>query len=278
MDADRERDFALGFVEKLRRTDAFSRLQRRVDPQRAPEAKARGSAPTVFVSWAHSNDAWSSAEAKAWQAEVADFSATLVQLGVDADVDLFHLDEPMDWTRFGPRRIQESDMTVVVISEAWSQRWSGDNDPRVGAGAAAEADTLKGLFARNQAEWQRRLAIVLFPGTADAVVPPDLDRVARLYVDLSEPDSVEAVVRLITGQPRYPKPSLGSLPTFGPDERFAGQGAQIREMRVRLLETRRKMRELKSSRSETARNQLRELSMRESALEGFIDALLKEDD
>jgi hypothetical protein len=232
----------------------------------------------VFVSWAHSNEEWSSDDAKEWQVQLADLAATLVELGIDADIDLFHLDEAVDWTRFGPSSIQRSDMTVVVMSEAWAQRWSGTNAPSVGAGAAAEADTLRGLFARDQAEWQRRVVIVMLPGVLDRVVPPDLERVTRLYVDLSDPDSIEAVVRLITGQPRFPKPKLGRVPVLEPDANYLGKGTTLRDLRRRLIETRRQMRVLKTPRTDATRDELRELTLRESALQGFIDAVLKEDD
>ncbi|PZQ87832.1 MAG: hypothetical protein DI534_13735 [Leifsonia xyli] len=221
---------------------------------------------------------WSSAEAKEWQAQLADLAATLVELGIDADIDLFHLDEAIDWTRFGPSGIQNSDMTVIVLSEAWAERWSGTNAPTVGAGAAAEADTLRGLFVRNQAEWQRRVVIVMLPGVADSLVPPDLERVSRLYVDLSDPDSIEAVVRLITGQPRFPKPKLGRVPVLAPDDDYRGKGGAASELRLRLMETRRRMRTLKAQKTDAATVELRELTLRESALQGFIDAILKNED
>jgi hypothetical protein len=235
-------------------------------------------ARTVFITWAHSDEAWSSSRAKAWQTQIADFAATLVELGIDTDIDLFHLDEPVDWTRFGPRGVQAAELTLVVMSQAWAERWSGTNTATVGAGAAAEADTLRGLFTKNQQEWQRRVVVVMFPDVSDIVVPPDLERITRLYVDLEDPDSVEAVIRLVTGQPRFPKPKLGKVPALGPDDTFRGHGGAARDLRLRLMETRRRMRQLKSTHSEAATNELRELAMRESALQGFIDAILKEED
>lgn len=279
MGADSERERLLAAVGHIRADPAYRALQRtQVSVSADSETGESGSARTVFVSWAHSNMDWSSAEAKEWQAQLADLAATLVELGIDADIDLFHLDEAIDWTRFGPSGIQNSDMTVIVLSEAWAERWSGTNAPTVGAGAAAEADTLRGLFVRNQAEWQRRVVIVMLPGVADSLVPPDLERVSRLYVDLSDPDSIEAVVRLITGQPRFPKPKLGRVPVLAPDDDYRGKGGAASELRLRLMETRRRMRTLKAQKTDAATVELRELTLRESALQGFIDAILKNED
>lgn len=278
MDAKPSHEHLVAAAISIGSSPAYRSLQRTTHVGVESPAEHSIAVRTVFISWAHSNTAWSSAEAKEWQAQVADLAATLVELGIDADIDLFHLDETIDWTRFGPSGIQKADVTAVVMSEAWAERWSGTNAPTVGAGAAAEADTLRGLFARNQAEWQRRVVIVMLPGVSDTAVPPDLERVSRLYVDLSDPDSIEAVVRLVTGQPRFPKPKLGRVPVLEPDSDYRGSGGAVSDLRLRLLETRRRLRTLKSRHTDAARDEMRELTLRESALQGFIDAVLKSED
>jgi hypothetical protein len=278
MDAESTRKQVIAAVDGIRSAPAYRSLQRTTHVGVESSPKDGIAVRTVFISWAHSNTEWSGNEAKEWQAQVADVAATLVELGIDADIDLFHFDEATDWTRFGPAGIQKADMTAVIMSEAWAERWNGTNAPSVGAGAAAEADTLRGLFTRNQAEWQRRVVIIMLPGVLGAVVPPDLERVTRLYVDLSDPDSIEAVVRLMTGQPRFPKPNLGRVPVLEPDDDYRGSGGAVGELRLRLEETRRRLRSLKSRHTDWARQEARELSMRESALQGFIDAVLKSED
>lgn len=167
--------------------------------------------PSVFISWAHQDPASGAAEAKAWASAVLTFAVTLRRLGIDADLDLFHVDESVDWTRFGPRRIAEADRVIVVMSGAWAARHDGSNDPHVGAGAAKEADVLHGLYSRDQSEWQQKLAIVMFPQISSTVVPLSLDRVARVSVDPSNESSYEPLARLLTRQPSYPKPPLGAL-------------------------------------------------------------------
>ena len=64
----------------------------------------------------------------------------------------------------GARQGPHERVVIVVLSEAWKQRWQGTNAPTVGAGAVAEADTLQGIFGKNQAEFQRKTLLVLLPG------------------------------------------------------------------------------------------------------------------
>lgn len=224
--------------------------------------------PTAFISWAHAHSSWNDKQKADWQEQVATFAASLRHFGVDADVDLFHLDEPRDWTRYGARAINKSQFTLIVMSMAWAERWAGDNLPTEGAGAAAEADYLRGLFAKNQEAWQRRLLIVMFPGVQSAIVPPDLERISRVYVDPTNPDNYEAVLRNLTEQPRYPKPPLGVVPTLD----TAGADS-VAALRKRLAEVRRE----ENSLGDTDRDEREQLSMKEAALRGFIDAADQED-
>jgi hypothetical protein len=227
----------------------------------------------VFISWAHTHPSWTKAQTTAWETDVATFAARLRRLGIRADVDLFHLDEPKDWTRFGPAQVRAARFTLVVMSQAWAERWSGTNSPHEGAGAAAEADTLKGLFAQDQEAWQRRVVLIMFPDVGSDVVPPDLQRVARVPVDPTEPDSFEALIRMLTEQPRYPKPPVGTVPVFGP-ERIYDESSSLMALQKQLAEIERRMQELGGTRTVAAEAERRKLELSESATRGFIDAEL----
>ncbi|WP_181434925.1 MULTISPECIES: SEFIR domain-containing protein [unclassified Curtobacterium] len=233
-------------------------------------ADAAPEAPTAFLTWAHRHSSWDDQQAQNWQEEVATFAATLRHLGVDADVDLFHLDEPQDWTRFGQRAIQRAQFTLIIMSAAWAERWAGSNAPTEGAGAAGEADYLRGLFAKNQETWQRRLLIVMFPEVPGALVPPDLERVSRVYVDPTNTDDYEAVLRNLTAQPRYPKPPLGVVPRFTPAQTQAAGDLREELKSVRA--------EMKALTADAPAERRQRLTMRESALLGFIDAADQGDD
>lgn len=230
--------------------------------------------PTVFVTWAHRDESWTDEEAQEWERTIAEFATVLRQLGIESDVDLYHLDEAgIDWTRFGPQAIISNDFVLIAISSAWSARWSGTNNPKVGAGAAAEADMLKGLFQQDQAAFQKRTQVVLLPGRTPSDIPPDLSRLVRHVVDPSDADTVLPLIRALTGQPRYPVPPLGSVPVLPPTLRrpsteppsaqaadeFGDLLAAVEELRARL----------KSSRG-VRRS---ELAQKLAALEGILDAI-----
>jgi hypothetical protein len=234
-------------------------------------------APTAFVSWAHSHSTWTKENTSEWESQVAAFSALLRRLGIQADVDLFHLDEPQDWTRYGPQQVERADFTLVVMSAAWAERWSGTNSPREGAGAAAEADTLRGLFARDQEAWQRRVILVMFPEVPADLVPPDLQRVARVPVDPSEPDSFDGLIRMLTGQPRYPKPPVGEVAVLGAASGYE-QPSALTSLRDRLTDIEKRKRQLRNRTSHKAQEEREKLDMSESATRGFIDAELTIED
>jgi hypothetical protein len=185
----------------------------------APDSgSARTAAPVkVFISWAHSGESWNSDQAKDWAREVVEFAGVLRSSGIDADLDLFHIHEDdIDWTRYGPRQIDESDYVLVAISEAWAQRWNGTNSPTKGAGAVGEADALRGLFQRDQGAWQRKVMVVTLPSQADVALPDDLARATRFTADPSDIDSLEILIRTLTAQPLYEKPALGEVPVLPP--------------------------------------------------------------
>lgn len=178
---------------------------------------ASGSPPTALVSWAHRGEDWSDDQTAAWTQAVVEFTGALRGNGIDADLDLFHADEvDVDWTRFGPRSVADSQFVIVAISEAWAQRWSGTNKPSKGAGAVAEADALKGLFQKDQSAWQRKVIVVVLPSESEASIPDDLMRATRFWVDPDEPDSIETLLRTLTGQSQYAKPQLGRVPVLPP--------------------------------------------------------------
>ncbi|MEN4397423.1 hypothetical protein [Mycolicibacterium conceptionense] len=171
--------------------------------------------PTALVSWAHSNPGWNQDQSAAWQEQVKEFADLLRTQGIAADLDLFHLSETsIDWTRWGPGKVRTSDFVIVAMSEAWAQRWLGQNAPTVGAGAVAEADMLKGMFGRDQSEFQRKTLIALLPGVRSDVVPEDLYRLNRFRVAELTREGVEDLLRAVFEAPRHVAAPVGPRPAF----------------------------------------------------------------
>lgn len=182
-----------------------------------PRAMQADEPVRAFVSWAHKGETWDDAQSASWARDVVEFTTRLRSNGIDAELDLFHTHETStDWTRFGQTQVEAADFVVVVLSEAWAQRWAGTNNPKVGAGAVVECDTLKGIQQRDQDEFQRKVLIVILPSQQDEKLPPDLARINRFYVDPDDTDTLDDLLRSMTDQPTYVKAELGHVPVLPP--------------------------------------------------------------
>lgn len=182
--------------------------------QPGPAEEAAGplpsAAPTAVISWAHGDDGW--------QATVAAFAFRLREFGIDVDIDLWHLHEPgVNWSTYGPRAIQENNFVLIPVSAAYRERWEGKAAPGTGAGAAREANTLKGLFDEDQESFQRKVKIVLLPGATVNDIPAELRASGqRFQVRSLDVAGLEDLLRTLTGQPAYVPPPLGTLPALPP--------------------------------------------------------------
>jgi hypothetical protein len=174
--------------------------------------------PSAFLTWAHRDPGWGSAEASEWRNEVYAFCLVLRASGIEVDMDLFHLTERgIDWTRYGPKEIEDREWVVVALSRAWRDRWEGRNDPKIGAGAVAEADALKSVFNRNQQDFREKVVLVTLPSREkEDLVPTGLDGVQRFTLKDFSPERIEPLIRLLTGQPQYPAGALGAVPELAP--------------------------------------------------------------
>jgi hypothetical protein len=73
-------------------------------------------APTVLVSWAHRNTDWDAGQSAAWQAAVETFAHLLRDNGIDAELDLWHVNDPgTDWTRWGPNKVLSCDYVICLV-------------------------------------------------------------------------------------------------------------------------------------------------------------------
>lgn len=227
-------------------------------------------APMAFVSWAHTHVSWDEAQEQDWQSQVANFTLTLRTLGIDAELDLFHMDDAdVDWTRFGPKGVRDAEHVLIVVSQAWAERWEGDNPVHEGAGAVAEADELRGLFGRDQGEFQRKCFVIQFPGVPTSAIPNGLSRLPRYRVDVEDPDSYTDLLRALTGQPRFPKPPVGRMPILPPEvlgREVVDRDEALEALRARLRDT--QHRESPGTKDDDV--------MRSSSLRGMIESLLRE--
>ncbi|WP_193661476.1 toll/interleukin-1 receptor domain-containing protein [Nocardioides kribbensis] len=171
-----------------------------------------GSHPTAIVSWAHRDPGWDDVRTAQHKDSVLRFTQALRRHGIDTDIDAFHPNE--DWTRWGPRRIAESDFILIVISVAWRHGWEGTGDPEAHKGVADEANAVKSLQDHGTRETlQKRCRIILLPGCNDDV-PIGMSGIQRYKIKGFETDDLEDLLRDLTGQPEFTPEPLGPVPVF----------------------------------------------------------------
>lgn len=171
--------------------------------------------PSAIVSYSHTEAGWTEAQAAERRDHVHRLVFALRTVGaIDADADIFHQNE--DWTRWGPAQVASSDFVLVVASPAWRDAWVGDGDPTRNKGVRAEADAVRSIEQRGRLEFQKRVRLIMLPGSSESDIPLGMHGIARHYVSGYEEADLEELLRDLTDQPKFVKPPLGDVPVFPP--------------------------------------------------------------
>jgi hypothetical protein len=170
---------------------------------------------TALISWAHTDPGWGDAEAEARKQQVLRLAQGLRSNGIDADLDLYHATESVDWTRWGPGRVRDVDVVLIVVSQAWKDAWEGRGDPGRNIGAAAEAEVLRSIYAGDRTALISKCRLIVLPASSD-MVPDGMDGIPRHRVDRFDADGLEALLRDLTDQPVDVMPPLGQVPVLPP--------------------------------------------------------------
>lgn len=173
---------------------------------------------SAFVSWAHLHQSDEPDAVEEWRTNVFKFAYQLGRLGVDVDLDLFHMhDDDIDWSTYGSQQIHQADYILIVASAAYKARWEGTADPTQGAGAAREANVLKAEFDRDRRAFHKRVKLILLPGVDIADAPTELQSsLQRFSIVNFEVDGLAHLLRTLTGRPEWPRPDVGELPSLPP--------------------------------------------------------------
>lgn len=173
-------------------------------------------APTLLVSWSHSEPGWSEGQIRQRRDAVLRLTNNLRARGIDALLDLHQPGGTADWNRWGPDKVASSDFILIVGSRAWNQAWQGNGDPTRGAGAAAEADALKTLYNHDRRAFLAKVRLVFLPGTPTER-PLGLDGIERYELADETPEALSGLIRDLSNQPAFPPGPLGQLPDLPPD-------------------------------------------------------------
>ncbi|ATE55285.1 toll/interleukin-1 receptor domain-containing protein [Actinosynnema pretiosum] len=167
--------------------------------------------PEVIISYGH--------DSPAHKFDVHRLAKLLVQNGITTHLDEW-VAERQDWLAWMDRHITSADFTLVIASPAYRAAGDGNGPPDRSRGVQAEAAIIRDLIYSDRSAWTHRILPVVLPGRSVDEIPRFLQpRTASHYqVDSLTTAGIESLLRMITGQPRWVSPPLGTVPVLPPEE------------------------------------------------------------
>ena len=156
-------------------------------------------APSAYVSWSHDDDGWSKTVA-------AFVNALGAHGGVDADFDLLHAHESMDWAACGASAIRSNDFVLIAVSHGYRRMWEEADEPQAASRTASEAGALKAVSG--DPALHRKLLIVVLPGASSADIPLELAAARRFHVSSLDPQGLNGLLQVLYGTPAFPRANL----------------------------------------------------------------------
>jgi hypothetical protein len=166
------------------------------------------SLPKVFISYSH--------DSREHADRVFAFAERLREWGVDCHLDQYETSPPEGWPRWMERQIREAAFVLVVCTETYHRRFTGEEEAGKGAGAKWEGAIItNGLY---EAEGRNAKFIpVVFSAADIAHIPERLRVTTRYQADTDE--GFESLYRHLTNQPLKVKRPLGRLRELPPVNR-----------------------------------------------------------
>lgn len=153
------------------------------------------SPPSVVVSYAHGPR----------DQVCIDLSDRLRSMGVDSEIDAYVDSPPEGWARWMTTLMSER-IVLMVCDETYYRRFRRESDPGVGLGVTFESGLIVQRFFESQG--RNDFVFPLIHDADDAKWIPEFLRGATRY---QIPDDYEQLYRMLTKQPRHPRPSLGGI-------------------------------------------------------------------
>ncbi|MEV6829460.1 SEFIR domain-containing protein [Amycolatopsis sp. NPDC051102] len=170
-------------------------------PATPPRAAGPGDPPRVFLSYAH--------EDSAHIAKVVALAEFLVSCGLDVHMDRWDLEIARDWYVWALRQLKAADYVLVIASPACRAVGDGETDDTRNRGLQSEMSVLRELVHTERSRSTRRILRVVLPGRSPDEIPLFLQphTVDHFRVDSFSVEGAEDLVRVLTGQPPYPRPA-----------------------------------------------------------------------
>ena len=163
----------------------------------------------VFISYSHDSPEHSE--------RVLALSNRLLELGVDAELDRYHVRPPQGWPHWCEEQLrpETSSFVVVVCTPTYRARVENRVGADEGRGVYWEGAILYNYLYN--AKRNSRFIPVLLKDAPETAIPVPLDGHTRYRIrafEFSDPDFKE-LYRELTGQPGTPKPNSGDVINLG---------------------------------------------------------------
>lgn len=161
--------------------------------------------PKLFVSYC-----WTSPEHEEWVLRLA---TELVESGVDAILDKWHLREGHDANAFMEKMVTDPEIkkVIMVCDKAYAEKAN-----RRSGGVGTEAQIISGEIYQSQDQEKFVAVVKEYDPAGKAYVPAYYH--SRIYIDLGDPtryaENFEQLLRWIYGRPVNVRPPIGSPPAF----------------------------------------------------------------
>lgn len=156
--------------------------------------------PRVFISYSH--------DSPQHQQRVLALADRLRADGIDAEIDRYHPAPPEGWPLWCERQIEAADFVLMVCTEGYHRRVSGEEAQGQGLGVVWEARIIRQLLYDAGAVSDKFIP-VLFAADARAHIPTPV-KGSSWYV-LDGDAGYESLYRRLTQQPEVVRPALGKL-------------------------------------------------------------------
>ena len=176
----------------------------------------------VLISYAHDDETH--------RERVRAFWLFLRANGIDARVDLTAAERRQDWAEWMTLQVRDADRILVVGSPAYRRRAEGDAGSAEGRGVQWEARLIRDRFYSDQRAGLVDVLPVVLPGCSEADIPAWLAPTSATFYRVGDftVAGAEALLRVLTAQPRETEPELGPVPRLllerGPEVRARDMG------------------------------------------------------
>jgi SEFIR domain len=156
--------------------------------------------PRVFISYSH--------DTVEHQERVLGLADRLRADGIDAEIDQYNAAPSGGWPLWCERQIEAANVVLMVCTETYYRRVSGDEERGKGLGVVWEAQIIRQLLY-DAGAISDKFVPVLFSDASPEQIPTPIRGGTRYVVDTE--DGYEDLYRRLTGQPRLLRPALGTI-------------------------------------------------------------------